>query len=138
LGRLALAATLDVVDGLADPSTLSTAILARLPSPARIVAFAAWASPMEMGAFARDVTEHATSGDPLAIDLMRRGADYIATHLLKIGWSPGARLCLTGGLAPQYSRYLPQDMQQALSQPEADPLTGALALARDFAARNAT
>jgi glucosamine kinase len=138
LGRLALTATLDVVDGLADPSPLSTAILARLPSPARIVAFAAAASPKDMGAFAREVTEHAASGDGLAIDLMRRGADYIATHLLKIGWSAGFRLCLTGGLAPQYSRYLPQDMQQALCQPEGDPLTGALALARDFATLRAT
>jgi len=138
LGRLALARTLDVVDGLADPSPLSAVILARLLSSAQIVAFAASASPMEIGGFAREVTEHAARGDELAIDLMRRGADYIAENLSKIGWAPGTRLCLTGGLAPQYSRYLPLPLQQDLCQPKSDPLTGALALARDFATQCAT
>ena len=137
LGRLALARTLDVVDGLADPSRLSAAILAHLPGSAQIVAFAASASPMEIGRFAKEVTKHADSGDKLAIDLMRRGAGYIAETLTKIGWQPGLRLCLTGGLAPQYRRYLPQPMQQELCQPKGDPLTGALALARDFAAQRA-
>lgn len=135
LGRLALARTLDMVDGLAPASTLTTQLLARFSGSAEIVAFAAQASPMELGALARDVTHHASQGDALATDLMHQGARYIADTLPRIGWTPGHALCLTGGLAPQYRSYLPPEMQDALQPPQGDPLTGALALAREFAAK---
>ncbi len=42
-------------------------------------------------------------------------------------------LCLTGGIGPQYLSYLPEDMRASVATPEADPLDGALQLARDFA-----
>lgn len=134
LGRLALARSLDVVDGLQPASPLSTQLLARFSGPAEIVAFTAQASPMELGTFARDVTRHASEGDALAMDLMRQGARYIGETLPRIGWTPGQALCLTGGLAAEYRSYLPLQMQQTLQEPQGDPLSGALALAREFAA----
>jgi glucosamine kinase len=39
---------------------------------------------------------------------------------------------LTGGISPQYSGYLPAEMQTDLTSPLGDPLTGALALARAY------
>lgn len=136
LGRQALSRVLDVADGLAAPSALSATILASLQNSAGIVAFASTASPTDFGDLAKEVTHHAQNGDTLAVELMYLGADYIAARLPQIGWASGARLCLTGGLAPQYASYLPQRMQDALTPPQGDPLTGALALAREFAAKS--
>ena len=135
LGRLALARTLDVVDGLAPATGLSASLLARFSGSAEIVSFASQASPMEFGAFAKDVTRYAKGGDALAIKLMHQGACYIAETLPRIGWTPSHRLCLTGGLAPEYLVYLPEQMQEDLRPPQGDPLSGALALAREFAAQ---
>lgn len=133
LGRLALARTLNVCDGLEPGTGLSTRLLTQFSSPAAIVAFAAQASPLEFGALARTVTSQAKTGDALAENLMRQGASYLADTLPRIGWAPGHALCLTGGLAPEYRNYLPRQMQQALQEPLGDPLSGALALARQFA-----
>ncbi|WP_122073279.1 BadF/BadG/BcrA/BcrD ATPase family protein [Pseudophaeobacter sp. EL27] len=138
LGRLALARTLNVIDGLEPASPLSATLLSRFSNSAQIVAFAAQASPMEFGALARDVTRHASAGDALAMDLMRQGAHYISEILPRIGWTPGQALCLTGGLAPEYRAYLPCQMQDDLQPPQGDPLSGALALARDFATKAQT
>lgn len=133
LGRQALSRTLDVADDLAVPSPLSRAILKQLHTPAGIVAFAASASPAQMGEFAQEVTHQAKAGDVHATQLMHQGAQYIARNLSRIGWLAGSRLCLTGGLGPQYGPYLPSTIQSDLCAPLSDPLTGALALAQDFA-----
>ncbi|OIQ44538.1 MAG: ATPase [Roseobacter sp. MedPE-SW] len=138
LGRLALARTLDVTDGLTTATGLSASLIDRFSGAAEIVAFASQASPMEFGAFAKDVTRHAKEGDPLARNLMRQGACYIAETLPRIGWTPGQPLCLTGGLAPEYHAYLPRQMQEDLQAPQGDPVYGALALAREFAAQSHT
>lgn len=133
LGRQALSYTLDVVDGLLPASPLSAVILKDLDSAAGIVAFAGTATPSAFGRFAQDVTRQAHSGDPSAQALLQRGADYVSQSLNKLGWTPGMRLCLTGGVAANYAPYLPQALQQALTEPAGDPLSGALALAEEFA-----
>ena len=42
-------------------------------------------------------------------------------------------ICLTGGISPYYAPYLPEEMQAAVAEPAAEPLIGAVALARAFA-----
>jgi glucosamine kinase len=125
---------LDVLDGLEPASGLSQHLLNQFSGSAEIVAFAAGASPMDFGALARKVTQQAKEGDLLARGLMQRGADYIAKTLPRIGWTADHALCLTGGLAAEYRGYLPLQMQQALKAPQGDPVSGALSLAREFAA----
>ena len=41
---------------------------------------------------------------------------------------------LTGGLGPVYREFLPQDTQRSIIPAQADPIDGAIALARDFQA----
>ncbi|MEP2718429.1 BadF/BadG/BcrA/BcrD ATPase family protein [Pseudophaeobacter sp.] len=133
LGRQALVVTLDVCDGLEAASDLSRAMLARLQTSAQIVAFAASANPMEFGTLAKEVTAAAQRSDPLALALMQRGAAYLSESLVKLGWQPQLPICLTGGLAGEYQTYLPAEIQAAVQQPKADPLSGALELAQHFA-----
>lgn len=133
IGRAALTATLDRVDGLSDQTGLSEALLSEFGGSAGIVRFATNASPTQFGALARQVTEAEDRGDPMARDVMRRGADIIAAILSQLGWRPGLQICLTGGIGPHFERHLPDDMRQSIVSPHGVPLDGAISLAMDFA-----
>ena len=132
--RKALAATLNVADGLAEPSELSRRITGILGPPPRIVAFAAEARPEDMATHARIVTQLAQDGDAAAIAILRDGANYLARALSQLGWQTGMTLCLTGGIGPAYADHMPDAMRTALGAPLGTPLDGALALAADLAA----
>ena len=134
VGRRALSKTLDAVDGLLPRTELVRHFLEIHGGAAGIVAFARAAKPVEFGAIAPLVTEHAARGDDLAGLVLRDAADEVAGVLTTIGWSNGQRICLTGGIGPQFADYLPHDMQAALAAPAGEPLQGAIALARDLAA----
>jgi glucosamine kinase len=133
VGRAALSATLDAVDGLIAPSTLTETLLARFGTPYGIVTHAATASPAEIGVLAQIVTAAADAGDKVGGEILTRGAENIVRVTEKLGWQPGMALCLTGGLGPTYSDYLPATLRNALVSPSAAPIDGAIELARIFA-----
>jgi glucosamine kinase len=133
IGRTALRLTLECVDGRRKSTRLAAYFLARFDGSAGIVRFAGTAQPSEFGALAREVTAYAERGDSLAKEILRLGACEIAQALPLVGWHPGLPICLTGGIGPKFSAYLPRDMQANLSAAEGEPLVGALSLARDFA-----
>lgn len=133
VGRQALSQTLRIVDGLKPPSPLSKLILNTFGASSGIVRFASNASPAEIGAHARLVTQYAGNDDPIAHHIMREGANHVATNLRDMGWAPQTKICLTGGIGPEYERFLPADMQTSVRAPEAEPLSGAIALAKDLA-----
>ena len=133
VGRLALSLTLQSFDGRLPGSTLASHLMDQHGGAAGIVAFAGAARPEAFGALAPLVTELAQQGDLLARRVMQAAADHIAESLPKVGWVAGQTICLTGGIAPQYAPYLPDQMQEQLAPPQAEPLAGALALARAFA-----
>ncbi len=133
IGRQALTASLDGVDGLRSTSDLTAAILARFGGATGIVQFAGNADAAAFGALARDVTEAAILGDAVAVALMRAGAEHIAFALQSLGWSPGVAICLTGGIGPSYQPYLPDEMRAWVTEPRGTPLDGAVALAQEFA-----
>lgn len=133
IGRLALGVTLETVDGRLPASPLSQRLLADLGDAPGIVRFAGQARPTDFGALAPLVTDHAAQGDRLARRVMQAGADEIARALPDIGWTPDQPICLTGGIGPQYAPYLPAAMQAVLTRPAGEPLSGAIALARDLA-----
>ena len=132
VGMRALARTLDAVDGLMSHTALTQALLAAHGTAAEIVAFAASAPPASVGEHAQLVTDHASNGDEAAIGILKSGADEIAIRLRKLEWSAGLPVCLTGGMAHVYRSYLPQDISDAIVEPNGKPIDGAVALARRF------
>ena len=133
IGREALTGTLAAVDGLRPASALSEAFLARWTSPAGIVAFAADAIPEAIARLAPDVAQAAENGDALGRDVLARGAAHVAAMLDALGWRPGQPICFTGGFGPRYAAYLPDRMGAVLVEKRAEPIEGAVALARAFA-----
>ena len=132
LAREALAATLASIDGIGPLTGLTRGLSDRLGGDRGIVDFAESASPEVLGALAPEVTAAAEGGDPVARRIMKAGASSIARTVEAIGWRPGERLCLTGGVGPYYTRYLPAAVRDCLALPLGDPLDGALALAWEF------
>ncbi|WP_282181215.1 BadF/BadG/BcrA/BcrD ATPase family protein [Aliiroseovarius marinus] len=132
VGRRGLTVTLDAVDGIREGSALSRYFLDKLSGAAGIVDFASTARPVDFGALAPAVTAHAAEGDALASLVMIEAANGIAELLPVLGWKPGMAICLTGGIAPQYASYLPDEMQHCVTAPAGEPLSGALTLAQFF------
>jgi len=132
VGRTALAQALCAYDGTQIETALTQKLLADLNGPAGIVSFAGTATPAQFGALAPAVTSAAKAGDVVAQGIMRAGADYIAETATKLGWQSGQAICLTGGIAKQYATYLPEELQSAIRPPLGEPLTGALALAKEI------
>ena len=132
IGRHALTRTVDAADGIEDHSPLTRELMGSYGSCARIARFASEASPSEFGDLAPLVTEHAKNGDKNALQLMQMGADQIVSILTRLGWVNGAPICLTGGIGPVYSEFLPPGMQIELTEPLGTPLDGAISLAQEF------
>lgn len=133
VGRKALALALDRVDGLIASSSVTTRILDKFGCPSGILRFSSTATPGDYGTLAPIVTEQATAGDDAARAIMREGAAYLSQTLDRLGWQSQHSLCLTGGIAPHFKPYLPQEKQARLTNAEGVPLDGALDLARHYA-----
>ena len=132
LGKRALSAALSAYDGLVEQGALTTAILARFDGdPNRIVRFGSEATSGEHAELASLVLAAADEGDKVAGALMRDGARYICAALTRLGYVPGAALCLTGGLGAAYRRLLPDDM--ITTDAVGSALDGAFRLARQAA-----
>jgi len=125
LGRGLLTATLHAEDGLRAATPLLATLHARLGGPAGIVAFARDARPADMATLAADLIAH--RNDPVSIELLREGADWILRAVRALGRRRGERLCLLGGLGPHYAPLLGVKVKP----PEGSALDGALALAAE-------
>ena len=104
--------------------------------PPAIVGWVSRALPRQLGSLAPTMVEHASRGDPAAVELMRLAAghlDAIAAQLISLGAS---RLALAGGLAPSMKEWLSAETRRCLVTPLGGALDGALELAR-LAARSA-
>ncbi len=132
MGKKALAAVLEHIDGRKYCPGFAVAILDQLENSDGILRFASSASPEQFGEFAPYVTEHAAQGDSICKQILCEGASLISQSLDNIGWTPGKQICLTGGLAPEYSEYLPVEKAQSLIAPAGHPIEGAIALAKQF------
>ncbi len=133
LGRAVLTYALLMGDGIEAPTPLAERMLEAYGGVAGVTRFSLTARPADYGRLAPDVVRAAEDGDPLAVRLMEEGAAYAAAALRVLGWRPGQRLCLTGGLGPAYARWLPETMNKGLAAPDGTALDGALILARRLA-----
>jgi glucosamine kinase len=131
LGRAALDRTLLCHDGVITHTGLTQAVMARFDNdPKEIVLFALRALPGDFAQFARVVVDCARQGDAIACALMDDGATYIERALLALGMGQGDRLCLIGGVGPQYRTRLPDSLTSCLVEPAHSSLFGAFELAR--------
>lgn len=133
LARQALSATLDAADGLVPASDLTRQLSEVLGGVRGIVGFSLTARPEAWGALAPHVTAAAEARDPTARRIMKDGAAYLARTLGALGWRQREPVCLTGGVGPEFARFLPAPLRAALAEPAGEPIDGALALARAHA-----
>lgn len=131
LGRKLLTLTIHCHDGVTEHSDITRKTLKKFNGePSRMVQFANEATPKDFGSDARDIVAHALDGDVHAKRLMQDGADWIETALTTLGFSHGDRLCLWGGLGPQYLPYLTESFAAGYAEPVSDALRGAVSVAR--------
>lgn len=132
LGRMALQESLLAFDRIRPMTALSEAILAEFANdPENVVDFARSAKPGDFGRHTPKVFQYANEGDEAAIRILKTGAAGIDEALDAVNGITGGKgkLCLLGGLAPLYPPYLAERHRLRLSEPLADALTGAVALA---------
>ncbi|MFB9953098.1 BadF/BadG/BcrA/BcrD ATPase family protein [Rhizobium puerariae] len=132
IGQLALQESLLAYDGIHPMTGLSEAILAGFGNdPEAVVDFARLAKPGDFGRHTPKVFDFARQGDAAAIRILKTGAAGIDEALDAVNGITGGkgRLCLLGGLAALYPEYIAERHRKRLSEPLADALTGAVALA---------
>jgi glucosamine kinase len=136
LGHALLQESVLAFDRIHTSSPLTEAVMAEFnDDPRDVVEFARAAHPGEFGRFAPKVFEYAGRGDPVAITLLRAAAQTIDEALDAVVAQGSRKLCLLGGLAPIYRPWLAERHQPLFMEPEADALTGSVALAaKRFAA----
>jgi glucosamine kinase len=93
------------------------------------VEFARAAVPGEFGRFAPKIFDYAGRNDPVAIALLKGCAQTVDEALDALVAQGSRKLCLLGGLAPIYRPWLAERHQPLFIEPEADALTGSVALA---------
>ncbi|MCY1125642.1 ATPase [Frigidibacter sp. RF13] len=119
-----------VLDGLRPASPLADHILSHHGhDPGQIIAFARAAVPADLARLAPEVVAAAEAGDELGRALLCDGVEYLIRALEVIGWRPGERLCLAGGLGDIYARHLPAGVLEWIVPAAGTALDGALLLA---------
>lgn len=131
LGHALLQEALLAHDGIRPGSAVTDAILTEFKhDPTAMVEFARLSKPGDFGRYAPLVFKYAEQNDPGALALIETAAKAVNEALdaiTKIGGPE--RLCLLGGLAPLYPAWLEPRHRAILVEPQADALTGAVALA---------
>lgn len=132
LGHAALQESLLAYDHIRPMTGLCKEILGEFDNdPTKVVDFARNAHPGLFGRYAPKVIDFAAKGDRSALRLMRDAAAHVDEALDAVAAITGGtgRLCLLGGLAGIYPTYLADRHRIRFSEPLADALTGAVALA---------
>jgi len=130
LGRRLLEQVLLCHDGMIPHSDLTLTALTRFnQNPNDIVTFGTSSKPSDFGALAPLVVNAMRAGDPIGLSLMTEGLAYLTSGLETLGFQPGDRLCLTGGVGPQYATLFPKEVQSGIVPAAGNALDGAIRLA---------
>ena len=138
-GWQAVCATLDSLDGLTEETELTNTICRALGvrSNTDLISCCLSYKATDYAQLAPMVLRYQQLGDPVALDITRRGLDYIQALLQRLLNTGAPRLAMIGGLAPILADLLPTDLQQQLSPVLGPPEVGAVALARQLFAEKA-
>ena len=134
LGLQALQAVLLADDNLG-PSTLLGDLIPRelgVPIPG-IPEKMTGAGPASLASLAPHVFQAAEADDAVAVDIVQRGADYLALVARNLRNSGAPATSMVGGLSELYRPWLPAELLDQLSPALASPSIGALHYARNQA-----
>jgi glucosamine kinase len=131
LGLNALRYVVRTLDGRAEPSAFSQAVLKRFPNGAADVAnWIERATATDYAALAPIVVEHAASGNPAARRLMQAAGEQAGALIEALLARGVARVALSGGLAAPLTAYLPPEIAAKLVTPKAGAVAGGILLAK--------
>jgi glucosamine kinase len=131
IGRALIRRALWSLEGLAPPSGLADAALARFErDPEKIVAWGATATKTDFARFAPLVFEHAAKCDPLALQLIEEAARHLARMAGRLLDSGAPSVALIGGLAEAMAPWLVPPLRERIVAPLADAADGAILMAR--------
>ncbi len=130
LGLSAMRHALRALDGRTEPTALSRALTAEFAhDTAQAVAWMDTASPKDYAAFAPLVMDYAENDDAIARSIVEDAASHIERFIETIFARGATRCALAGGLSSRIRPWLRERTVERLSEPQADPLDGALLLA---------
>src|SRR5262249_5614346 len=131
MGREVLRRALWAYDGRTETTALSTDILERFEwDPAKIICFAARATPADYAEFAPLVLEYALAKDFLAVAIVQETAEAATRIIERLKDVGSPATSLIGGLAEPLMAWLPTPVRRLLSAAQSDPLDGAILMAR--------
>lgn len=134
IGRKALEYALLAMDGLWGKSTLTDSLMTSFGhDPKAVVCWASTARPADYARHAPTVVDAATNNDPTArmiVGAAARDASGIIQRLSELG---APSVCLSGGLARHLEPFMDSCARARLVPALADPLAGAVLLARETA-----
>lgn len=137
LGRDLLEASLLAHDGIGNASPLTALAMAEFgDDPQRVVEFAHDAKPKDFARYAPLVFAHAERGDEIGTAIVQRAARDIDEALSALLWPECRSVCLLGGLAGAYRRWLSPEHQALLAEPKGDALQGAVTFAVELMAKH--
>ncbi len=130
LGRDLLEAALLAYDRVHPASDLTKRVMAEFgDDPQKVVEFAHAAKPKDFARYAPLVFDHAERGDAVALAIVRKAARDIDDTIDSLLWPECRSVCLLGGLADAYRKWLTAEHRALLREPKGDALQGAVAFA---------
>lgn len=134
LGVQALSAVLLAHDGLGEPTALSEVICKHLKcSPDQITNLMINKPSKEFARLAPIVFEVAEAHDPIAIEIVRNGANYLNGMAQMILDEQSSPLAMIGGLRVKMMEWFSADVRSQISEPIHSPEDGALYFAQSQA-----
>jgi len=119
------------IDGLLQPTPLIEAVLSTVGHDRlHLSQWSSEASPKDYASLAPLVFQWATKGDVQAMTIVIEGAAAISNLGRALLARGAGRLCLIGGLSRSYPAYLDADVKAKLVSSIADPVDGAIMMAR--------
>lgn len=133
LGHRVLERTLMAYDGIEPHSDLTRDLLDQLGGLHEMRNFCLTASPADYATLAPQVLNGAECHDPAALEIVARAVTFLEKGLAALDFTPGDRLCMTGGVGPRYEPYLSPKTIRNVVPPQGNAMQGAFALARHTA-----
>lgn len=135
LGFKTIEYTLQSLDKVVEPSELTKAVIAQyqVANATDLAQLVSRFIPADFAKLAPLVIEHAKQQDPVAISLVKQGADYLSKLAKQLLADKSCSLALIGGLSPLIQVYFDNQIQQRIVPAQLPPEMGAVLYAQQQA-----